>query len=152
MSRVKSKNSKIETSFCKELWKHGFRYRKNSSKYFGKPDIVLPKLKTVIFIDSCFWHGCKKHCRIPSTHKDYWIQKVARNMKRDKEVLQYYNKKQAWKIFRVWEHDLNKNQSKAIAKIIALLSERQNHFEIPPSHINSNKQVKTSQNANMKAF
>jgi len=59
MSRVKSKDSKIETLFRKELWKAGFRYRKNSGKYFGKPDIVLPKHKTAIFVDSCFWHGCK---------------------------------------------------------------------------------------------
>jgi len=124
MSRVRNKDSKIETSFRKELWKHGFRYRKNSSKYFGKPDMVLPKRKIVIFIDSCFWHGCKKHCRVPSAHKDYWTQKVARNMKRDKEVLQYYKQKQGWKIFRIWEHDLNKSSKKAIVKIVAFLSER----------------------------
>lgn len=121
---VKGKDSKIETSFRKELWKQGFRYRKNSSKCFGKPDIVLPKHKTVIFIDSCFWHGCKKHCRMPAVHKDYWTQKVERNIKRDKEVLRYYNKKQGWKIFRVWEHDLNKNPKKMIAKIASLLSEK----------------------------
>lgn len=118
MSRVKGKDSKIETLFRKELWKQGFRYRKNSSKYFGKPDIVLPKYKTVIFIDSCFWHGCKKHCRLPATHKDYWTQKIERNIKRDKEVLRYYNKKQGWKIFRVWEHALIENPKKAITNII----------------------------------
>lgn len=107
MSRIKNRDSKIETSFRKELWRHGFRYSKNSGKYFGKPDIVLPKYKTVIFIDSCFWHGCKKHCRIPSVHKVYWIKKISRNTARDKEVSSYY-KKQGWNIFRVWEHDLRK--------------------------------------------
>ena len=61
MSKVRSKGSKIEIEFRKKLWQAGFRYRKNATKYFGKPDIVLPKYKTVIFIDSCFWHGCKKH-------------------------------------------------------------------------------------------
>lgn len=105
MSRIKSKNSKIEMLFRKELWKNGLRYRKNSRKYFGKPDIVLAKHKIVIFIDSCFWHGCKKHCRIPSVRRKYWTQKIARNIKRDKEVNKYY-KKQDWKILRIWEHQI----------------------------------------------
>jgi len=116
MSRIKSKDSKIETLFSKELWKHGFRYRKNSSKYFGKPDIVLPKHKTVIFIDSCFWHGCKKHCRIPTAHKSYWTEKISRNAERDKEVMKHY-KKDGWKVFRVWEHEVITNQSKIIRNI-----------------------------------
>lgn len=118
MSRVKSKNSKIEILFRKELWKRGFRYRKNSVKCFGKPDIVLPKYKTVIFLDSCFWHGCKKHCRLPSTRIKYWTKKIERNKKRDKEVSKYY-KKQDWQIFRIWEHNLvNKNFELIYKRII----------------------------------
>ncbi len=117
MSRVKGKDSKIETLFRKELWKSGLRYRKNSGKYFGKPDIVLPKYETVIFIDSCFWHGCKKHYRIPSVRKNYWTQKIARNTARDKEVSKHY-KKQGWKAIRVWEHDLKKKGFKFDAKKI----------------------------------
>jgi len=116
MSRVKSKDSKIETIFRKELWKTGLRYLKNSSKYFGKPDIVLPKYKTVIFIDSCFWHGCKKHCRIPSIRRNYWTQKIARNTVRDKAVSRHY-KKQGWKIFRIWEHDLKNKTKKIVMQI-----------------------------------
>lgn len=107
MSRIKSKDSKIEVLFRKELWRQGFRYRKNSVKYFGKPDLVLPKYETVIFIDSCFWHGCKKHCRIPAVRKKYWTEKITRNKERDKEVSKHY-KKRDWKIFRIWEHDLKK--------------------------------------------
>ena len=124
MSRVKSKDSKIEAPFRKEFWKQGFQYRKNSSKYFGKPDIAFPKYKTVVFIDSCFWHGCKKHYAMPSTHKKEWNQKVARKIKRDKEVSNHYNKKSEWKIFRVWEHSLIKNPQKAITKIVSFLSEK----------------------------
>jgi len=116
MSHVKSKNSKIEALFRKELWKVGLRYRKNSSKHFGKPDIVLPKYKTAIFIDSCFWHGCKKHCRIPTARKKYWTEKITRNIARDKEVSKYY-KKQGWKIFRIWEHNLQKKTEKIISRI-----------------------------------
>lgn len=110
MSRIKSRDSKIETFFRKELWKRGLRYRKNSSKYFGKPDIVLPKYKIVIFIDSCFWHGCKKHCRIPSIRKEYWTEKILKNIARDKKVSRYY-KNQDWKIFRIWEHKIKKANS-----------------------------------------
>ena len=117
MSRIKNKDSKIEIFFRKELWKKGFRYSKNSTKYFGKPDIVLLKHKTVIFIDSCFWHGCKKHCRIPSVRKKYWTEKIDRNKARDKEVSKHY-KKQGWKVFRIWEHDLKKNALIEIKKVL----------------------------------
>ena len=116
MSRIKNKDSKIEILFRKELWKAGFRYRKNSGKYFGKPDIVLPKYKIAIFVDSCFWHGCKKHCRIPTARKKYWTAKIEGNIARDKEVLKHY-KKQGWKIFRIWEHDLQNKPTKIINHI-----------------------------------
>lgn len=107
MSKVKHKDSKIEVEFRKKLWAEGFRYSKNSSKYFGKPDIVLPKYKTVIFIDSCFWHGCKRHGSIPATRIKFWTEKIDRNKARDKEVNKHC-KKEGWRAIRVWEHDLKK--------------------------------------------
>lgn len=119
MSKIKSKDTKIEIDFRKAIWKAGFRYRKNPKGYFGKPDLVLKKYKTVIFIDSCFWHGCKKHCRLPSTRQNYWIPKIEKNKQRDKEVNLYY-KKLGWKAVRVWEHEINKNLDKVINKIVAL--------------------------------
>ncbi len=111
MSAVRSKDTKIEIAFRKELWQEGFRYRKNSSKYFGKPDVVLKKHKTVIFIDSCFWHGCKKHCRFPATRQKFWKAKIDGNKQRDKLVNRHY-KKMIWKIIRIWEHDLKKKDFK----------------------------------------
>ena len=60
-----SEDTKIEIILRKALWQKSLRYRKNPAKYFGKPDLVFKKYKTVVFIDSCFWHGCKKHCRMP---------------------------------------------------------------------------------------
>lgn len=119
MSKIRSKDSKIEVAFRKELWKHGFRYRKNAASYFGKPDLVLKKYKTVIFIDSCFWHGCKTHCRIPSVRKKYWVEKIDRNKARDKEVSKYY-KQLHWQIFRIWEHD-QKESVQYLDKIIKSL-------------------------------
>ena len=110
MGKVKSKGSKIENAFAKILRTNGFSYTRNATKYFGKPDFVLKKYKTVVFIDSCFWHGCKQHCRIPSVRKKYWIEKIVRNVARDKEVSKYY-KKQGRKIFRIWEHRIKKNKN-----------------------------------------
>ena len=107
MSRVKSRDSKMEISFRKELSKRGFRYRKNAGKYLGKPDVVLPKHKTVIFLDSCFWHGCRRHGTLPGTRRKFWVAKIERNKKRDKAVVRHY-KKIGWKIFRIWEHDLKR--------------------------------------------
>lgn len=123
MSKVRNKDSKIEIEFRKKIWKAGFRYRKNSIKYFGKPDIVLKKYKTVIFIDSCFWHGCKRHGSIPIIRNKFWKQKLARNIERDKEVTKYY-RKLGWKVFRIWEHDLKKYPDKEIKRIIKLLKYR----------------------------
>ena len=111
MSKVRNKDSKIEVEFRKKLWAEGFRYSKNSAKYFGKPDIVLPKYETVIFIDSCFWHGCKKHGSIPATHTKFWTEKIDRNKTRDKEVNKHYKMK-GWKVVRIWEHDLKKKNYK----------------------------------------
>lgn len=120
MSKVRHKDSKIEVAFRKKLWAEGFRYSKNSAKYFGKPDIALPKYKTVIFIDSCFWHGCKKHGSIPATRRKFWTEKIDRNIERDRKVSRYY-KKQGWKIFRIWEHQITKSPEKQIKNIIKYL-------------------------------
>lgn len=107
MARVRSRDSKMEVSFRKELWRRGFRYLKNSVKYFGKPDVVLPKHETVIFLDSCFWHGCEEHCRLPTTRAKFWKDKIERNKRRDDEVSEHYERK-GWNVIRVWEHDLKK--------------------------------------------
>ena len=97
MSKIRGKDSKIEILFRKELWRRGFRYRKNAYAFFGKPDILLKKYKTVIFIDSCFWHACKKHFIKPSSNKKFWENKIKRNIERDKEVNKYY-RKIGWKV------------------------------------------------------
>jgi len=120
MSKVRNKDSKIEIEFRKKLWAEGFRYNKNSAKYFGKPDIVLPQYEMVIFIDSCFWHGCKKHGSIPATRIKFWTEKIDRNKTRDKEVNKHYKNKD-WKVIRVWEHNLKKTSTIEIDKIVKYL-------------------------------
>lgn len=116
MSKIKGQDSKIELELRKNIWAQGLRYRKNSGSFFGKPDIVFKKYKTAIFIDSCFWHGCKKHCRLPKTNKKFWKQKIDKNKKRDKDVNKHY-KKSGWKIIRVWEHSIRKDITNVANKI-----------------------------------
>jgi len=122
MSRICSTETKIEVEFRKKLWRFGFRYSKNSTKYFGKPDLALPKYKTVIFIDGCFWHGCEKHCRIPLSNVDYWYAKIRQNKNRDQEVVRFY-KMHGWRMIRIWEHDLKNEKfiQRTIQKFIKSL-------------------------------
>lgn len=118
MRAVKNKNSKIEILLRKEIWFKGIRYRKNPKGFFGKPDLLNKTRKIVFFIDSCFWHGCKKHCRMPSANQKYWKNKIERNQERDKEVSKFYKQKN-WKVIRIWEHDIKdgKNLKKIIQRI-----------------------------------
>ena len=89
MSMIRSKNTKPEELVRKYLFSQGFRYRKNVRKLPGCPDIVLPKYKTVIFVNGCFWHGHKdcKYFVWPKSNTEYWYQKIESNVKRDKKRL-----------------------------------------------------------------
>jgi DNA mismatch endonuclease, patch repair protein len=111
MSRVRSKNTKPEMMVRKFLHGQGFRYRLHVATLPGKPDMVLPKYKTVIFIHGCFWHG-HKGCRyftLPKTRTEWWLQKIKGNQKNDRlstiqlQVL-------GWKVITVWECELKKGK------------------------------------------
>jgi len=128
MRAVKGKDTKIEIVFRKALWQRGFRYRKNSSKCFGKPDLILKKFKTVVFLDSCFWHGCKVHGTLPATRAVFWKNKIEGNKERDREVNRHY-KKIGWKVFRFWEHEIERNLDFVINKTVGYLNEKKNGNE-----------------------
>jgi DNA mismatch endonuclease (patch repair protein) len=107
MRAIRSIHTKLEDKVCKELWKRGYRFRRNVSGLFGKPDIAIRKYKVVVFIDSCFWHGCELHGNTPKSNQEYWIPKLKRNKERDNEVTFYYTSRE-WSILRLWEHQLKK--------------------------------------------
>ncbi len=109
MSKISSKRTSIENLVSSYLWKKGLRFRRNDATLYGKPDISVKKHRMVIFIDSCFWHGCPEHCRMPKSNSEYWTKKIQRNMERDTQVTAYYSQL-GWHILRVWEHEL-KNKS-----------------------------------------
>ena len=101
MQAVKSKDSKIELLLRQELWKRGLRYRKNTNSVFGHPDIAFIGKKVAVFCDSEFWHGYdweKRKSDIKS-NRDFWINKIERNMARDKEVNDHLTS-QGWKVLR----------------------------------------------------
>lgn len=109
MSRIRSTNTKPEEIVRKYLFSHGFRYRKNDKRYPGKPDIVLPKYRTIIFVNGCFWHmhGCSRS-RLPRSNQEYWKPKIERNIQRDAENQQKLEA-DGWKVIVVWECELKKS-------------------------------------------
>ena len=109
MAAIHSSATKPELFLRRVIWGHGFRYRMNDKRLPGKPDIVLPKYRTAIFVHGCFWHahkGCKNHT-VPKTNTDFWTAKVARNQERDQEVWRQLEAK-GWFVIIVWECELKK--------------------------------------------
>lgn len=103
MAAIKGKNTKPELWLRKRLHALGFRYRLNVKELPGKPDIVLPKYKAVIFVNGCFWHmhDCSVF-RLPSTRTDWWYEKLDANRKRD-EAAQEALIKSGWRVLLAWE-------------------------------------------------
>lgn len=110
MARVQSRGNKsTELRLIKILKEKRIKGWRRNSTLPGKPDFVYPKLRIAIFVDGCFWHGCKQHCRLPSSNKDYWIAKIKRNQTRDKNISKKL-KTLGWKVIRIWEHEIESPQ------------------------------------------
>lgn len=122
MSRIRSKDTAIEVRVRKYLFSCGFRYRKNDKRFPGKPDIVLPKYRTVVFINGCFWHmhaNCK-YGRLPKTNTDYWEPKLLKNTEKDKRNISLI-KEMGWNVIVLWECELKKDFQKTVDKLVAEL-------------------------------
>lgn len=119
MKKIRSTNTTPEILLRKELWRLGYRYRLNVPKLKGKPDIVFNKYKLVIFVDGEFWHGYKwsKKKQKIKANREYWVKKIERNIKRDKENTKYLLS-MGFVVLRFWEHEIKKDLSKCIDKII----------------------------------
>lgn len=105
MSKIKSSQTKAETGLKKFFRTLGFVYQ--PKKIYGNPDFAHRKEKIAIFIDGCFWHKCPKHYKEPKSNKKFWLEKINKNVKRDKEVNKKL-RKDGWRVIRVWEHDVKK--------------------------------------------
>lgn len=120
MSQIRSKNTKPELIVRKFLFKNGFRYNLHVKDLPGKPDIVLPKYKTVIFINGCFWHGHKncKNAKTPVENRSFWIDKITTNGVRDRKNI-HLLKNENWKVFIIWECQLHpKIVEKSLLKML----------------------------------
>ncbi|WP_419213300.1 very short patch repair endonuclease [Maribacter sp. X9] len=127
MSKIRGKNTKPELAFRKALYAKGYRYRIDYKKLIGKPDIALPKYKTVIFIDGEYWHGKNWEERKPKikTNRAFWIAKFERNIQRDAEVNQALKEK-GYTVFRFWESEIKKELDACLRIVIE-------HLERKPS-------------------
>ena len=136
MSKISGKETKPEIFVRKLLFSKGYRFRKNDNRYPGKPDIVLPKYKTVVFIHGCFWHhhkNCPKS-KLPETRKDFWEKKIKDNVLRDKKNYLAL-KKTGWRIAVIWECAFKrKDLSNATLGSLLTWIDSDNHFlELPKS-------------------
>lgn len=117
MSKIRSKDTKPELIVRKFIFANGFRYRLHGKNLPGKPDIVLKKLKTTIFIHGCFWHGhaeCKYYV-VPKTRTEWWLNKINGNISND-TVKKKKIKKLGWNVLTIWECDLKSDKREATLK------------------------------------
>lgn len=107
MAAVHSKNTRPEMIVRKWLWSHGYRYRLNHPRLPGKPDIVMRKYRSCIFVNGCFWHGHEgcRYYRIPKSNTEFWVKKIRRNQERDREVCRQLAA-MGWHSIVIWECEL----------------------------------------------
>jgi len=129
MSAVRGSETEIERRVRSELHKRGFRFRKNVSRLPGRPDIVLPKYRTVVFVHGCFWHrhdGCSRS-KLPASNRRFWSKKIGDNVKRDQRQVRALISS-GWRVLIVWECELRTLQD-VVERLMSALNSR-----FHPSH------------------
>ena len=146
MSHIHSRNTKPELKVRQWLWNHGYRYRLNVKSVPGKPDIVMRKYRTAIFVNGCFWHGHHVElgvwseelgvenslcCKIPQSNRTFWVNKIKRNQERDQQNYQLL-RDNGWQVIVIWECELKpKRIEETMTKVELQLNE---HFLNIHSH------------------
>ena len=134
MAAIHGKDTKPEMVVRRWLWRHGFRYRLNHKRLPGKPDIVMRKYRTCIFVNGCFWHGhniqftihnaqctiekSSECCKIPKTNREFWVAKIQRNQERDLRV-QHELAAMGWHSITIWECELKPAKQEETLKSLA---------------------------------
>jgi len=129
MSRVGQRDTDIELLLRQALWRRGLRYRKNV-KLIGTPDLAIKTRRLVVFVDSCFWHGCRFHCRRPKSNILFWKSKIERNRRRDVRVTRYYRRR-GWTVLRFWEHVLRQDLDGCVRRVVHATRQ---HSRLRPQH------------------
>jgi len=120
MSSIRSKNTKPEITIRRLLWSRGIHYRIHDKSIFGNPDISSKKNKVAVFIDGCFWHGCKSCYQKPKTNTVFWNKKMTANRKRRSDVISRL-KNDGWNILEIWEHDVKSRPNSVVERISKML-------------------------------
>jgi len=120
MSSIRNKNTKPELMVRKVLWSKGKRYRLHDRSVFGIPDISNKKKKIAVFIDGCFWHGCRRCYKEPTTNTLFWRAKIENNKKRRIKVRTRL-RKNGWKVLEFWEHEIKANPPRIAARVLSCL-------------------------------
>jgi len=124
MSRIKGRDTKPEILLKKALWAEGLRhwlqYRVNGRSVAGRPDLVFPGGRMVVFVDGCFWHGCPEHATKRKGDEEFWGQKLKRNIDRHKEVTETLCQR-GWSVLRIWEHEIKNDLSQTVDKVMLAL-------------------------------
>jgi len=122
MSRIKGKDTSIELKVRSYLHRKGYRFRVNDKRYSGTPDIVLPKYRTIIFVNGCFWHGhgCG-NSKIPESNKVFWTEKIKNNKIRDDKNHSRL-REEGWKVAVVWECEIEKDFEDTMNALIRLIN------------------------------
>jgi DNA mismatch endonuclease (patch repair protein) len=121
MAAVRSKGNKdTELKLVSILRAHGITGWRRHRPMPGKPDFNFPKQRLAVFVDGCFWHGCRRRCRMPQDNRRYWQAKISRNAARDRATTRLL-RQAGWRVLRVWEHEL-KDDSKVATRVLELRS------------------------------
>jgi DNA mismatch endonuclease (patch repair protein) len=127
MSAIRSKGNKTTERLMVTLLKKNkiTGWRRHYRRLPGNPDFVFMKLRIAIFVDGCFWHGCKKHSKPPTTNSSFWQEKITKTKHRDEKYSKIIQQK-GWKVLRFWEHDLKDSPVKVIRRIESKMAKATN--------------------------
>ena len=126
MRRVKGRDTSPEVRLRKALWALGVRgWRLDVRTLPGRPDLAFRRAQLAVFIDGCFWHGCPRHCRMPSSNQAYWTRKIERNRERDRAAGRDLRRR-GWRALRLWEHQVRRDPAAAAARVARALDEAAN--------------------------
>ena len=120
MAAIRSKGNKAtELKLASILRAHGLKGWRRHCPLPGKPDFIFPKQRLAVFVDGCFWHGCRWHCRMPRDNRRYWREKISRNAARDRATTRLL-RQTGWRVLRFWEHALA-NPENVVSRIASAL-------------------------------
>ena len=131
MSVVRNKDTAPERFVRRHLWRAGFRYRLHARQLPGSPDLVLPRFRTVVFVQGCFWHrhDCRKGRSLPKANREFWRRKLLGNVKRDRQVHDCL-RGLGWTVYLVWECNLLEDTEKLLSHLTRMADQHSKGLDV----------------------